>query len=259
MSTSLLEDYRDLRHRPSARRNDRQAFFLVEGPRVIRRLIASGYQVRSIIVEHGRDQRVLGTLPKETPLLTLSRDEIRSLSGFDFHRGYLASADRRPFQDLAQLDPARLILGFIGVTDMENLGSLLRSAAAFGIRQVLLDSSTADPYSRRVSRVSMGASLAMEYYQLNQPSRDLRALHERGVWSLAATPAVDAESVADLPPTESSRLLLMGNESDGLPKQVLANVSQKVRIPMPGRGQESEVVDSLNVAVAGAILMHELS
>ncbi|MEM0924560.1 MAG: RNA methyltransferase [Planctomycetota bacterium] len=253
----LLEDYRSIGPRPSAKRDAREEFFIVEGPRIIRRLIACGYSVRSIVVQRGKPRDPLGEVPNSIPFIEQTRDEIGELVGFDFHRGYLASAHRKPLKSVMDLEPDPLMLGLVGVTDMENMGSLIRSAAAFGVRQVVLDRASVDPLGRRVCRVSMGASLAMSYGLMDSPVDTLIQLHERGIDSLAATPHGDASLVENVSSLTKPSLLLLGNESDGLPQPVLQTASKQVRIPMPGRASH-EIVDSLNVAVAGAILMHAM-
>ncbi|MEM6474098.1 MAG: TrmH family RNA methyltransferase, partial [Planctomycetota bacterium] len=190
---TLLDDYRLLKQRPAAKQHENLDHFVVEGPRIIQRLLACGYTIRSIIVQCGKPHEVLGELPSEVPIFDLTREQMSELAGFDFHRGYLASAVRRPFSDPTTVpvkDP--LMLGLFGITDMENMGSLLRSAAAFGVSKVFLDHASVDPYSRRVCRVSMGASLSMQYFLMDEPGVVLPQLHSKGITSLAATPSETA-------------------------------------------------------------------
>ncbi|MEM6473756.1 MAG: TrmH family RNA methyltransferase [Planctomycetota bacterium] len=85
----------------------------------------------------------------------------------------------------------------------------------------------------------------------------LPQLHSKGITSLAATPSETATPIDSLPNRRVSTLLLMGNESEGLAESVLQAAAVQVRIAMTVR-QSATVVDSLNVSVAGAILMHEL-
>ena len=245
--------------------------------------------------EAGRSIEPLFVKAPYPPIFEVPGEKIRKLVGFDFHRGWLACAKRPDWKSLEMLPSDPLSLALIGVGDLENVGSLLRTAGAFGIRNVLVDDQTADPYSRRVTRVSMGAALGQQFFRLSKPVEDLRALSKRGVDSLATTIDRDAMSISDCAPGNMPRVLVLGNEADGLPPAVQLAASKRVTIPMPGRdgpfGTESgdtvsqsesvslvedgaggrkkgepgsridgfEMVDSLNVAVAGAIAMYELS
>lgn len=252
-----LSDFRNLRNRPTGRVRD-ETCFVVEGQLISARLIASGFRVRSLVIEEGRDPTAIGTIAPQTPVFVLSREQIRKLAGFDFHRGFLASACRKPLGSIGDFQPDRISLALIQTTDMENLGSMLRSAAAFGIRQVLIDEQSVDPYSRRAMRVSMGAALGMRFLSLKDPAGDLRSLAARGVVSLAATLAPDSIPIAEVALSEVPVVIAVGNEANGLPGEVQDAATKRVTIPMASVSEDGSLVDSLNVSVAAAILMHEV-
>jgi tRNA G18 (ribose-2'-O)-methylase SpoU len=253
-----LAEFYNLRNHPAGRQADPD-HFVVEGQVIVGRLIASGFEVRSVVMDEGRDLSSIGLIAEGTPVYVLSRDQMRSLTGFDFHRGFLASARRKPIRSLDDFRPDRVSLALVQTTDMENLGSMLRSAAAFGINQVLIDNKSVDPFSRRAMRVSMGAALGMRYLALTDPERDLRSLGDRGVVSLAATVADDSVSIVDIPAIDAPVLIVMGNEANGLPGKVQEAATRRVTIPMGCTSKRGSMVDSLNVSVAAAILMHQLT
>jgi tRNA G18 (ribose-2'-O)-methylase SpoU len=178
--------------------------------------------------------------------------------GFDFHRGVLGCGRRRPFHSIDELDWSGngppLALALIGVTEKENVGSLLRSAAGFGIRRVLIGPKTADPFSRRVIRVSMANLFSLQFYQLDRPVDQLEVLRRRWrIRSIATTLDPHATPLSHLFAGENPIVLMMGNEAEGLDREVVQSATDRVTIPMqPG-------IDSLNVAVAGAVFMYELS
>nr|WP_286177807.1 RNA methyltransferase [Rhodopirellula sp. JC639] len=184
---------------------------------------------------------------------------MRQLSGFDFHRGFLASADRKPLGTIADFRDDPVSLALIHTTDMENLGSMVRTAAALGIRQILIDLRSVDPFSRRAMRVSMGAVLGMRWLALKQPADDLRALASHGVVSLASTLASDAVSIDQVTRNADPMVLVMGNEAQGLPTEVQRAATHRVTIPMATASGCGQLVDSLNVSVAAAILLYELT
>ena len=246
-----VADFVGLRERSA---EDSPAWLVAEGPQVVRELLGSDYRLRSLLVTE-RGLRVLA--PEidavDGPVLVADQSVLDAICGFHFHRGALASADRRPLPDFASLavagDPLLLLEG---VNDHENLGALFRNAAAFGVGGVALDATCADPLYRRSVRVSMGHVLRMPYARVPDWPSALPLLRELGFETVALTPAADAEDVDGIAPRRR-RALLVGSEGWGLTAATLAAADRRVRIPM------ATGVDSLNVATAAAVALHRLA
>jgi tRNA G18 (ribose-2'-O)-methylase SpoU len=247
--------YRDLKSPSAKRRGER---FVVEGQLLAERLLTSEVQVESVLVEEGLADEWAAQVPAHVPLLVIPRCWVRDLIGFRFHRGVLACGRRPANADLRQLmqsagDQATWVV-CVGVQDPENLGGIIRSSAAFGVRGLLLGPDCADPFSRRVARTSMGANFRLPLIESDDLARDLSALRdEYGVQLVATVLAGDAERLPAVAP--SGRMaLLFGSEGFGLGPQWLALCGRRVTIPM------RPDVDSLNVNVAaGIFLYHWLS
>ncbi|HYX44886.1 MAG TPA: RNA methyltransferase [Acidimicrobiales bacterium] len=229
-------------------------WLVAEGPLVVRQLLASDYPLRSILVT----ERGLRALAPELealdgPVLVADQSVLDAVCGFHFHRGALASADRRPLPHVASVaTDADLLLLVEGVNDHENLGALFRNAAAFGVDAVVLDATCADPLYRRSVRVSMGHVLRLPFTRVADWPSALPMLRELGFETVALTPAADAENVGGLAPRRK-RALLVGSEGPGLTAAALAAADRRVRVPIaPG-------VDSLNVATAAAVALHRLA
>lgn len=272
LSDPRLDPYRDLKREDVRRRGE---LFIAEGRLVVQRLLASRFDTVSVLAEAKRLPWLEGRVAPNTPLLVVTQELMREISGFNFHRGLLACGRRLPFEPAATLfsalSPAadipaaepdrvsteRIALGAITVNDLENLGSLVRTAAAFGIDTLVMNRQTVDPLCRRVLRVSMGTALRMRFIDLAEPLAWLQENERRGAWFTIAT-TLDSDSIPLSQVSEHPefhrrpKLLLMGNEGDGLPDEVRRACTVGAKIPMaPG-------VDSLNVAVAGAIAIYEL-
>lgn len=270
MPDDPLDDYRALND-PARRREveRRGGYFVIEGIFAIEALLDSPYPVRSVLATERRAERVQALVGGRAPVLVRSDDEVASLAGFDFHRGVLASADRLPLPDVADVVAgARTVAVVEGLGDHENLGALFRNAAALEVGAVLLDPTTADPLYRRSVRVSLGHVLRVPWTRLPVWPDGLDELRSLGFEILALTPAPDAEPVDRIgdSPTDRSpggspperrppgdrarRALLLGAEGPGLTAAALAAADRRIRIPLaPG-------VDSLNVATAAAIAFH---
>ncbi len=247
-----LAPYRELNQRNLTRVS---GLFIAEGDKLTERLIASRFPVASLLAEPTHANRFEPLLPGQTPVYVASRTLLEATIGFNFHRGVLACGRRLPgltIQELIAGDATGsddVVLVCPAVQDPTNLGSLIRSAAAFGCRGVLLGGRCADPFSRRVLRVSMGAALHLPIVESRDLLADLRTLRRAG-FELAAT-VIDssAQPLADFRPPPRLALLL-GSEGHGLGPEWIAQCEHRVTIPM------QLGIDSLNVAVAGAVLLY---
>jgi tRNA G18 (ribose-2'-O)-methylase SpoU len=241
-----LADFRDLSDADV--RPDRRGIVIAEGVNVVDRLAASPYPVRAVFGVRERVQAVAPALAgADVPGYVGDKWLVSRVVGFRVTRGILASADRVPARSAAQLlSGADRVAVLEGLNDFENLGSLFRSAAAFGVQAVLLDPTCADPLYRRSVRVSMGHVLQVPFAVLPGPWPDgLAAVRDAGLRLLALTPG-GAEDVRTLAPPPRWAVLL-GAEGPGLSQAALAAADRRVRIPMAAG------VDSLNVATAAAV------
>jgi tRNA G18 (ribose-2'-O)-methylase SpoU len=229
-------------------------FFVAEGALVIRQLLQSRYPVRAVL---GTDQGlsalddVLGAIA--APVYRVTQAVMTTLTGFRFHRGVLASAERLPHPSFESVvEGTDLVLMAEGVSDNENLGALFRNAAAFGVGAVVLDAGSADPLYRRSVRVSMGQVLRLPYTRVPSATAAMAKLRQLGFEVLALTPAAGAEDVRSVV-ARPKQVLLVGAEGPGLSDAALRDADRRVRIAM------HDGVDSLNVATAAAVVLHHLS
>jgi tRNA G18 (ribose-2'-O)-methylase SpoU len=249
-----LEPYREFNRRNLIRGS---GLFIAEGDKLTERLIASRYPVASLLAEPAHADRFERQLPNETPIYVVDRRLLQATIGFNFHRGVLACGRRLRAPTIAELvgsqslpssPPTGTILVCPELYDPTNLGGVIRTAAALGCLAVVLGQRCADPFSRRVLRVSMGAALRLPIVQSRDLLADLHVLQQAG-YSLAAT-VLDrsAQPLRSFVPPHSLAILL-GSEGEGLAPQWLALCDQRVTIPM------HLGIDSLNVAVAAAVFL----
>ncbi len=248
-----LSVYRDLRDRDLA--GHEGGVFIAEGKLVIRRLAASPYPVRSVLVTPARAAELADVLAGvHAPVYVASHEAIRATVGFDLHRGALAAAGRLPLPDPgALLAAARTVVVLEAVGDHENLGAIFRTCGALGADAVLLDRRCSDPLYRRCVRVSMGEVLHVPFTRLTPWPDALAGVRAAGFRVLALTPAPDATPIDLIERPAGDRVaLLLGAEGDGLTPVALAAADERVRIPIRAG------FDSLNVGHAAAIALHRL-
>ena len=247
----LLAPYRELKKSNLTRWS---GLFVAEGEKLVRRLLASDYETASLLVGRRYLAEFSALAPPETPVLTVPDEWIESLVGFNFHRGVLACGRRRANPALEDVlprgDERAAVVVCPDVQDPENLGAMLRIAAAFGVDLVMLGRRSADPLSRRVLRVSMGAALGVPIVQCGDLPADLKQLRrEFGIELAAAVLDADAEPL-ERAPRPARLALLFGSEGHGLERSLVELCDRRLTIAMH-RG-----TDSLNVAVAAGIFMH---
>lgn len=235
-----------------------EGLLLLEGSFLVERGIAGALEIEELICLPSLEERwreALGNAGSRAVFKALNEAEISGLAGWPFHRGVLALARRPLIRDLDSwlARPASGgLLCLHAVADQENLGALIRSAAALGAAAVLIGPACADPWGRKALRASMGAALSLPLISApGDPFRTLGALRSAGWKNLAASAAGSAIQRGGGQGGKATALWL-GNEGEGLPEDLMAACDKRVAIPMSGR------TDSLNVAAAGAILMWEL-
>jgi tRNA G18 (ribose-2'-O)-methylase SpoU len=248
--------YRQVRERDLV---GRRGEFIAEGEVVLRVLLAGGGRGRavSLLVADKRLERLaplIGGLADEVPVYAAGQAVMDAVVGFPIHRGVLAHGLSAPDPGaaalLAGLPPRALVLVLFGIANHDNMGGLFRNAAAFGADAVLLDATSCDPLYRKAIRVSVGAALQVPFARLAADKDPLALLEAAGFAALALSPA-GAEPLAGLARPDRVAVLL-GAEGPGLPEAVLRR-ARTVAIPMaPGW-------DSLNVAAAGAVVLHEMT
>jgi tRNA G18 (ribose-2'-O)-methylase SpoU len=223
--------------------------FLAEGELVVRRAVEAGYRLRSLFVDSKR-LPALADLVETTdaPAYVAPPTVLAAVTGFDVHRGVLASfARKQPLSVEQVVASARRLLVAESMTSTTNLGAVLRSAAALGIDGVVLSPDCCDPLYRRCVRVSMGESLRLPLARAESWPATLAGLRA-DFRLLALTPDPVAVPLEDALLHSSERIaLLLGAEGPGLSQAALSAAHVRVRIPMTG------AVDSLNVGAAAAI------
>lgn len=251
-----LDDYRHLTD-AAARRVIEQGgaehgIFLVEGPVALQQLLRSGLRVRSVVLSPSRARSLEVDPTPACPVHVVERDVLSAVTGYDVHRGVLASAERpAPVAPAELLDGARRVLVAEAVSDNENIGSLFRNAAALGVQAVLLDAACADPLYRRSVRVSSGWSMRIPFARTETVGDLLEELHRHGVRSVALTPgehARDVDRAAADGLLDDPVAFVVGAEGPGLSDATLGACDALVRVPM------AHGVDSLNVATSFAVV-----
>jgi tRNA G18 (ribose-2'-O)-methylase SpoU len=222
--------------------------FVTEGEKIFRRALELDFAPRSILTTPEWLLKLDDEQVSRFELHVMDVDEISSIAGYPVHRGLLATFSRGPdysLEDVLNL-PGQMVL-LEGLTDLENLGTIFRTATALGVSGILLDSKCPDPLFRRCLKASMGAALQMPFAVYPNLSDLLSLKGERALVGLSLSSSMSISGTI----STGDEILAFGSEGDGLSADLLASCDDIITIPM------SQKVDSLNVGAAAAIAIWE--
>lgn len=232
---------------------ERRGFTLAEGIRLVEEVLAAGIPVRAAAVAPGLESTPRGRTLAEALRARAERVETledRALAGIastEHPQGVVAVIAPKVWrlEDIA-VAPGAVILLLDGVQDPGNVGTMLRTAWGLGAAGVITLPGTAELENPKVLRAAMGASFRLPaVHAAPEATLDWLGRHKVALWAAAA-------GGDPVPAVRDPVALAVGNEGAGLSEAVTRAASRRVAIPLrPG-------VESLNVAVAAGILLHEV-
>jgi TrmH family RNA methyltransferase len=255
----------------------------VEGPHLVETALRAGLKTTAVLVSEAGAPllpALMEWIPESARLLATSDRLFAHVAATETPQGIaaLVQAPQTCFDDLVRGVPLVLIMA--GIQDPGNVGTLLRTAEAFGASGAAScaawGTGSADPFGPKALRASAGSALRLPVLRGVGTPVLLAQLRVAGVRVYAAAP--DAASIPEpgagakgSAGRESARkpllpwevnwrepaALLVGNEGAGLPADLLRSSDAVVRIPQAVAREAGAPVDSLNAAVAGAILLYE--
>ncbi len=251
--------------------------FVVEGDKVLHRLLKSEFTVVSVLLLEERlaefEPLLRARAEKDIAVLTCERPVMDQLVGFEIYQGVLAIGKIPAPQSLGKILAAsphpHFFAALDGLSNAENIGVLMRNCVAFGVQALVVGETCSSPFLRRAVRNSMGAIFKLPILELNSRTdgfqsrsgqreipaletlaQTLRELRARGVRCIAAHPHTD-KKVLPAADFTGDCCIVFGSEGQGISAPVLAACDEPVAIPM------ANGVDSLNVSAAAAVFLYE--
>ena len=225
----------------------------IEGPNLIREAVRANLTMPCVFVAQGSEHLLDGLfLLPETEVLALPSAVLNSALTTETPQPIAALVQPRAWNWEHLLSGRRnaapLIVALAGLQDPGNLGTILRSAEAFGATGVVSLPGTVSAWNPKAVRASAGSIFRMPMLTASMEECVLR-LHEHDVtlWTTATRQAKEAHR-ADL---TRAVALIIGNEGNGVPHEVAAQADGSLTIPYPGP------VESLNAAIASSVLLYE--
>lgn len=228
----------------------------MEGPAALGGAVEAGWEISDVFLEEetsahssieGLAEKAAATGAK---LHRVSASVMKAVAETPAPQGIVAIVKERPasLDDLS--DDADLVLALVEVRDPGNAGTLVRSAVAARADAVVFSEGSVDPFGGRALRAAVGATFQAPIVSDVSVQDTLSTLRKKR-FLLVGGDAAATSTPEDVDLT-ARVALVVGNEAHGLAPEVSDQLDKTVRIPMPGP------VESLNVAVAGSILLFEI-
>lgn len=221
---------------------DEYNLFIVEGEHLAIEAFRAGV-LEELILEEGTD------LPFPSPYGYYSREVLSKISALDTPSSVMALCRKRD-RDGEEVEGNRILV-LDDIQDPGNLGTIIRSALAFGVTTIVLSEETVDLYNPKVLRATQGMIFHTNIIVRNVYDwvRMIKASDFK-VYGTCVDGGVDVKSL--IPDDKEKFVLIVGNEGNGVKKRILDLCDENLYIKM------NADVESLNVAVATSILLYEL-
>ncbi|HIW37969.1 MAG TPA: RNA methyltransferase [Candidatus Jeotgalicoccus stercoravium] len=230
-----IKDYRKLN---TTKGRKKSGLFLIEGEHLVEEAIKHGVNFEEIIISEGFDHDL--ELSNKA-LMYVTEEVMKSLSSLETPPGIIAIVKNVKERKLSY----NRVLLLENIQDPGNLGTLIRTADAFGFKTIIVSPDTVDPYNPKVLRAAQGS-----HFHLNILTRQVSEAVMAFKGLKIGTSLDDAVYIESFNKPDDDIMLVLGNEGSGLREDTLNMMDINAKIDMVG---DSE---SLNVAIAGAILMH---
>lgn len=236
---------------------------LIWGRNPVLETLHSVRRVKRILLAEGqREAAVMNTILQEAeqrqiPIEFVPRSRLDQMSKGAVHQGCIAQVEERKYVTTDQiLDHARrkneapLLLILDAIQDVNNLGSLLRTAEAAGVHGAIIPEHRAAEINATVVKTSAGATEHLLIAQETNLTRTIEYLKQQNVWVVGL--AGEAQTVYTKADLTGPIALVVGNEGKGIGRLVREHCDLLIKLPMHG------YVNSLNAAVAGSIALYEV-
>ena len=231
---------------------DEAGLYIIEGVKMIEEAIVSNAKIDKIVVceeclkTGDIEQKLLYEIAKYD-CIYVNAKVFNFLTDVVAPQGILAVLEKPSKTEKIQYDQD-IILALDGIQDPGNLGTILRTADSVNLKQIIVTKTTADSYNPKVVRSTMGAILRVKVIETDDLVATLKEI-KKNKFKIVVTSLDTNDSVYDI--EYNKKVIVIGNEANGVSKEVQAIADNRVKIPMLGK------TESLNASVATGIMLYE--
>lgn len=237
----------------------RKEKFLVEGIKMVKEAIQENADIELIVLREGTKLDIYNDNDNKRKELKFNTIEVsekvfNELTDVVAPQGVLAVIKKKNNNQAEKnisesIDyNADYILALDGIQDPGNLGTILRTADSANLKQILVSKDTVDAFSPKVIRSTMGAIYRINVIEVDNLSEVLKETKKNG-FEIVTTDLQTDKSIYDI--NYNKKVVVIGNEANGVTKEVKEVADYKVKIPMLGK------TESLNASVAAGIMIYE--
>ena len=226
--------------------------YIVEGVKMIKEAILEDAKIKLIVVceENANsgaiDKKFLYEIAKYE-CIYVSKKVFDLISDVQTPQGMLAVIEKENSEDKIDFTEDVIVV-LDGIQDPGNLGTILRTIDSVGLKQVIVSKETADSYNPKVVRSTMGAIFRVKVIESNNLLDTLKNM-KKHKYKIMATSLETDNSIYDV--DYNKKVIVIGNEANGVEKEILDYADEKIKIPMLGK------TESLNASVATAVILYE--
>ena len=225
--------------------------YLVEGIKIIQEAIQENAKIKQIVICDEGEQT--SEIPKELmyeiakyDCIYVTQKIFNSITDVSNPQGILAVIEKPSKNEIEYSEGIIVVLD--NIQDPGNLGTILRTVDSIGLKQIVVSKGTADAYNPKVIRSTMGAIFRINIVEVDEIEKTLKEMKKHKYKTVVTTPNT-SKTIYDI--DYKKKAIIIGNEANGVEKQIIDNADEKVKIPMPGRAE------SLNASVATGIVLYE--
>jgi len=224
--------------------------FVIEGLKMLEEAINEKIKIKMIIV---CDEYLISPKIKKELLYKLAKEKViyvnekvfKYISEVTTPQGILAVVEKNKSDEIDYSKDLFLILD--NIQDPGNMGTILRTADSIGLNQIIVSKGTADSYNSKVVRSTMGAIFRINIIEVIDLVDIIKEFKKHKI-QIFATDLATTDSIYDVNYKKSA--IIIGNEGNGVSKEILEKSDKKIKIPMPGK------TESLNASVATGIILY---
>ena len=250
----IVKNVRKLREK---KYRDLENAYIVEGIKMVKEAILEKASIRQIIICD--DCEKSDSIPKDLmyeiakyDCLYVTSKVFKYISEVQTPQGVLAVIEKNNNINNGETDinyNEDIIVALDDIQDPGNLGTILRTIDSVGLTQILVSKGTADCYNPKVVRSSMGAIYRVKVLECEDLLETLKEVKRNKFKILVTSLGDNSKNIYDM--KYNKKVLVIGNEANGVEERIMNLADEKIKIPMLGR------TESLNAAVATGIVLYE--
>lgn len=245
------EQIKHIRKLKEKKYRDEYNEYVIEGVKLIKEAIAEKANIKTIVAcddcvkNEEIDPKVMYEIAKYN-CIYVEEKVFKSISDVQNHQGLLAVMSKEEEEKIDYTEDIIVVLD--DIQDPGNIGTILRTIDSAGLKQVIVSKRSGDVYNPKVVRSTMGAILRVNVIESENLLETLKELRKHK-FEIIATSLETDKSIYDI--EYKGKAIVIGNEANGVSKEVLEFADKKIKIPMLGK------TESLNAAVATGIITYE--